>query len=492
MSVVRNDSDVADSPPKASRKFDRDSARRMRAVPRDRCDFTEDHVIVPLEYMLTLDDVWRKGGKTVSELIQSLLARVDHLEHLVYNGWSESEAAKANRIPDAVRNSKVQPMKPAANDAKVADVVDIRPDKYHGGIDEAVESAPGVSVPGNEAETLVVDDDSPTEEGSKPEAVTAGASDNDKVVQLGKNEPDDLDKRLATAFAQRLADESESQAVQMPDSDGYWVDEITRSFSFSPEEAVEILTDEYRRRNAMTQRKHQGKTYEQVRAERAERKEGMYIPGESYFFKSKDSRYLLWKRMHCNPVASPDPWERLAEIRMNLPDACATRLKREKRRKLDDLRSRSSSAKVLREVAFMQHTAAAPEPPPIPRTIRSRLSAFRLRWQDRMDVVRRFFRQPIPDRHAVLRAEYAKDRDPNDCPFAKWDTVRVATSGRPSWFRSQPKDLDGMGSLARTRAIGQALVQRGTFTPIEMTIMQRQLGTFFTEVDERRVAMTDD
>ena len=96
--------------------------------------------------MLTLDEVWKKGGTTLVELVQSLLVRVDTLEKSQYAGWTQPDAEAAHEV---VHKAEVIPMAKAKKFDNLAALFQARQAKSSAG--------PALSVPGNEAEELVPD-----------------------------------------------------------------------------------------------------------------------------------------------------------------------------------------------------------------------------------------------------------------------------------------------------------------------------------------------
>ena len=437
------DEDLAQLPPRASKHIDRDTAVRWRAVPVKQCVMENQHtLLVPRSFMLPNET----GGTVDTELVTSLLARIDMLEKAVYGvSKSEADAGATNVSPmEKARSAKAQQAKSKA--------------------------VPVTSVPGNEAEVLVPDPDVPDMvEDSKPDTT-------DNVVPL---------KAVKPVLTERVADNDEviESAVETYDddtiSDAVWLNDLREQFGFTAEEAGEHLRKAFILREETTIRKH-GIGFVELRLQRALKKQGQTFrnKGETIdtYFKSEQTGYKQWNEGVATPrLAAARPLTRkefVTDLWRSTTKAKEVARLRKQARLVTQLKGRSGAEKMKNAVNFATVDRMAGTSNVYP-TIASWWKAKRLVWQDRADTVRRLLGLATPDRSAVLRAQYEADRDWNDNVADGWKTVNVL-SARYKWHALKP-----LTTRQRMNAIGNELIRRGLYGPLEVTIMQANLQALF-------------
>lgn len=360
------DKPFAFRPPRASKQVNRDTAVRWRAVPKDVVkELNADTLLIPRDFML--------GGN--SELMSSLMARIDQLERAVFNGWSKSDA-----------DATVVPMKPTQK---------TQPEGS---------SSHGTSVSGNEAEELY-----PASAESGPAEVSKTPAANDETAEI---------LLLPAPEQASVPADAANDEVTVPAADHSegWLDQVATQLGFTTNEVVNFLGEKYTLYNGSAMRKH-GLTFQQVRAVREVAKEGIVTPG--VYLKAECSRFKEWNETAATvaimsaPLTRAHRLKREAKVRPMIEGdkkdvyyrsmayaSVKAYDKREKRRIRDlkaDIKSRTHSIKFVSECKDAAVNRLAHEPHLHP-TMGGWWQAARLGVRDRFDSVRRFFGRSTPNR----------------------------------------------------------------------------------------------
>lgn len=368
--VIKNLTRPADVP-RASKQFDRDNARRYRAVPTDVIIHKSKQVAwIPRTFMLS--------EMESTEVLLALQSRVEKLEGILRDlGHGIASSAQ------------VLPMRRKAS---------------------GTEQSAATVVSGNEAEELPMH--GPAEQ---PAPSATAASKPADVVQLPEKAANDDEVEMPPVV------EEQTKGASVPSNLSAYTRDV---LGWTELEAGVILKTEYDIRDDHCKRKHNGVNYNDLRLLRWYAKDGRDPEGQCK--KAELSNFAKFWNKTADIPRVPDGMNvkclmmrgdnKYAYMRGMAETPKAYR-KREQRRRLHlkvAIKERQGSATFQRELRFAEVNALAHEPTPR-SDWRSKARAMGMRWGDRWDKVRGWFGQPPRDRKTQsqreLIAECSVDRE---------------------------------------------------------------------------------
>lgn len=366
--------------PRASRQFDRDTAKRWRAFPVDQCEMSGDKVLVPL-HLVT--------GATQS-MLGSMFTKIQSLE-----------------LDIAVLKGYGAPIETSESPPMISLVT----------AEKAKSTHSPVAVPGNEAEDLSEavslplssskDDTHPKGEVVKPTEYRGS-----NVVPLHPAfKGDNYEPPLAAndATSEQVETAQKSNTVTVIDGGHGILDGLAEGYGMTIVEAAGILGSEYAKRDRNCRQLYDGKSRADVQLSRMLAQ----LPNEG----PVQSGYLVWSYQKQRDVPTP-----VVESNFRQPQVVKRQARAEARRK-NDIKENLGWSKVAYRNSLQERLAAQALPPDA-RTTRSQLRAVRSWFNDRVDTFQRWMGLTTLDRAQRLRDNFERE----DLVIAKRNPAKSGTT----------------------------------------------------------------